>query len=186
MAEGFQVLNVDAAAEMVGVEPKTIREWITQRGCPCVTKKPYILEAGALRAWMAKNIDESGSFPGGNGNGGNHAKKAAALEAATPFAARAGAGAGDEPTVQVPTTGDELMALDGVRIGANLDALLRRYSPGDEVEFSLFRDGILKTVPVTLNPVRGDFEIEVDEDAGRDVNRMRSGWLGGVEEDSEE
>lgn len=111
MAEGFQVLNVDAAAEMVGVEPKTIREWITQRGCPCVTKKPYILEAGALRAWMAKNIDESGSFPGGNGNGGNHAKKAAALEAATPFAARAGAGAGDEPTVQVPTTGDELMAL---------------------------------------------------------------------------
>lgn len=82
--------------------------------------------------------------------------------------------------------GDELMALDGVRIGANLDALLRRYSPGDEVEFSLFRDGFLKTVPVTLNPVRGDFEIEVDEDAGRNVNRMRSGWLGGVEEDSEE
>ena len=74
--------------------------------------------------------------------------------------------------------GDELMALDGVRIGANLDALLRRYSPGDEVEFSLFRDGFLKTVPVTLNPVRGDFEIEVDEDAGDEVVRLRTDWLG--------
>lgn len=81
--------------------------------------------------------------------------------------------------------GDELMALNGVRIGANLDALLRRYSPGDEVEFSLFRDGFLKTVPVTLNPVRGDFEIDVDEDASDEIGGMRSGWLGVVEDDEE-
>lgn len=74
--------------------------------------------------------------------------------------------------------GDELLALDGVRIGANLDALLRRYSPGDNVEFSLFRDGRLRTIPVTLNPVRGDFEIEVDEDAGELAQRLRAGWLG--------
>ena len=82
--------------------------------------------------------------------------------------------------------GDELVALDGARIGSNLDALLRRYSPGDEVEFSLFRDGRLRTVPVTLTPVRGDHELEVDEEASEPVRRMRTDWLGGVEEDAEE
>ncbi|MBC53513.1 MAG: hypothetical protein CMQ34_06700 [Gammaproteobacteria bacterium] len=82
--------------------------------------------------------------------------------------------------------GDELLALNGARIGSNLDALLRRYSPGDEVEFSLFRDGQLKTVPVTLSPVRGEFEVEADEDAGEQVETIRSGWLGDAEEDSEE
>lgn len=78
-------------------------------------------------------------------------------------------------------SGDELIALDGVRIGGNLDALFRRYSPGDEVEFTLFRDGVLRTIPVTLNPVRGDFEIKVDDDASEEGLRMRAGWLGGAE-----
>lgn len=78
--------------------------------------------------------------------------------------------------------GDELMALNGARIGDNLDALLRRYSPGDEVEFTLFRDGILKTVPVTLNPVRGDHLLEVDDNASEQVRRVRTDWLGGAEE----
>ncbi len=82
--------------------------------------------------------------------------------------------------------GDELMALDGARIGSNLNALLRRYSPGDEVEFSLFRDGLLKTVPVTLNPVRGDHEIEVDDDVSEQVRGMRVDWLGVAEEHGEE
>jgi len=82
--------------------------------------------------------------------------------------------------------GDELMAMDGIRIGSNLNALLRRYSPGDEVAFTLFRDGILKTVPVTLNPVRGDYELEVDEDASEHGRRARADWLGSVEEDDAE
>ncbi|MDF1622038.1 MAG: PDZ domain-containing protein [Pseudohongiella nitratireducens] len=81
--------------------------------------------------------------------------------------------------------GDELIALNGVRIGSNLDALLRRYSPGDEVEFSLFRDGQLKTVPVTLNPVRADHELEVDEDASEEARDIRADWLGGMEEEEE-
>lgn len=78
--------------------------------------------------------------------------------------------------------GDELLALNGVRIGGNLDAILRRYSPGDEVEFTLFRDGLLKTLPVTLNPVRGDFEVEVNDDAGEEAQSLRTGWLGVLEE----
>lgn len=81
--------------------------------------------------------------------------------------------------------GDELIALNGVRIGSNLDALLRRYSPGDEVEFSLFRDGQLKTVPVTLNRVRADHELEVDEDASEEARGVRADWLGGMEEEEE-
>lgn len=82
--------------------------------------------------------------------------------------------------------GDELMALNGARIGGNLNALLRRYSPGDEVEFTLFRDGQLKTIPVTLNPVPGDFEIDVDDDASKQVRGVRTDWLGGVKEDDAE
>jgi predicted metalloprotease with PDZ domain len=82
--------------------------------------------------------------------------------------------------------GDELLALNGVRIGGNLDALLRRYSPGDEVEFTLFRDGLLKTLPVTLNPVRGDFEVEVDDEASEAIEHLRAGWLGDAEEGDSE
>ena len=82
--------------------------------------------------------------------------------------------------------GDELLALNGVRIGGNLDALLRRYSPGDEVEFTLFRDGLLKTLPVTLNPVRGDFEVEVDDEASEAIERLRAGWLSDAEEGDSE
>ncbi len=81
--------------------------------------------------------------------------------------------------------GDELIALDGVQISNGLDVMLRRYSPGEEVEFTLFRDGILKTLPLTLNPVIGDFEVDVNEDAGETAAELRSGWLGGVEEDEE-
>ena len=79
--------------------------------------------------------------------------------------------------------GDELMALDGMRIGSNLNALLRRYSPGEEVQFTLFRDGLLKTIPVTLNAVRGDFEIDSDDEASDDALRARSDWLGIAEDD---
>jgi predicted metalloprotease with PDZ domain len=82
--------------------------------------------------------------------------------------------------------GDELLALNGVRIGGNLDALLRRYSPGDEVEFTLFRDGLLKNLPVTLNPVRGDFEVEVDDEASEAIERLRAGWLSDAEEGDSE
>lgn len=81
--------------------------------------------------------------------------------------------------------GDELLALDNIRIGGGLNDLLRRYSPGDQVEFTLFRDGQLKTVPVTLNPVRGDFEVNADEEASEALRKMRADWLK-VEEDEDD
>ena len=117
MSDGIQVLRIAEAAELVGVEANAIKRWINDRGCPCVTRKPYAVEMGALRAWMAKHMDETGSFAGGGGRGGNHAKKAAALESVRIGPDRATepnadeADDGGEPEFKVPTTGDELMAL---------------------------------------------------------------------------
>ncbi len=82
--------------------------------------------------------------------------------------------------------GDELLALDGQRIGNGLDALLRRHAPGDELALTLFRDSVLKTLNVTLDPVLAEHEIEVDEEADQRASQLRSGWLGGVEEGEDE
>lgn len=101
---------------------------------------------------------------------------------------------GNPPIVRVPTldgaswkagvnAGDELLALDGARIGSGMSNLLRRYSPGDTVELTLFRDGTLKTLEVTLAPVHAEHEITVDEEAAELSRELRSTWLGGAEEE---
>ncbi len=81
--------------------------------------------------------------------------------------------------------GDELLALDGIRIGSGLDSLLRRYTPGDEVELALFRDGELKTLSLTLDPVLADHEINVDDVANEQARRLRRDWLGGFDENQD-
>lgn len=82
--------------------------------------------------------------------------------------------------------GDELLALDGARIGSNLNNLLRRYSPDEKVDLTLFRDGVLKTLDLTLSPVRADHEIDADEEAAATTEQRRKDWLGGHEEDKDE
>lgn len=82
--------------------------------------------------------------------------------------------------------GDELLALGGERIGSGMDALLRRYAPGDEIEIALFRDGALKTLPLTLDPVLADYEISVEEEADNQALKLRKDWLGGFEEGDDE
>ena len=77
---------------------------------------------------------------------------------------------------------DELLALDGNRIGGGLDTLLRRYAPGDEVELALFRDGALETLLLTLDPVLADHEIKIDENAEDHTRELRRDWLGGFDE----
>ena len=104
---------------------------------------------------------------------------------------------GDPPVVRAPrlngaawragvNAGDELLALDGVRIGSGLNTLLRRYEPEDTIELALFRDGQLKTLGVTLEPALADHEITVNEDAAQSRRQMRRDWLGGLDEDDEE
>ena len=82
--------------------------------------------------------------------------------------------------------GDELLALGGNRIGGSLDSLLRRHVPGEEVELALFRDGALKTLSLTLDPVLADHEINVNEDAEERTRELRRDWLGGYDEDDED
>ena len=77
--------------------------------------------------------------------------------------------------------GDELLALDGERIGGGLDSLLRRYTPGDEVELALFRDSALETLFLTLDPVLADHAIGIDESAGDRARELRRNWLGGFD-----
>ena len=77
---------------------------------------------------------------------------------------------------------DELLALDGNRIGGGLDTLLRRYAPGDEVELALFRDGALETLLLTLDPVLADHVIKIDENAEDHTRELRRDWLGGFDE----
>jgi len=82
--------------------------------------------------------------------------------------------------------GDELLALGGDRIGDGLDSLLRRYSPGEEVELVLFRDGALKTLSLTLDSILADHEIKIDENAGDQARELRRDWLGGFDEGDED
>ncbi|MCY4264242.1 MAG: PDZ domain-containing protein [Gammaproteobacteria bacterium] len=80
--------------------------------------------------------------------------------------------------------GDELLAIDGVRIGERLETLLRRYQPGDLVELALFRDGELKTLTLRLDPILADHEITVADVANEDALRLRRDWLGGIDKDN--
>ncbi len=82
--------------------------------------------------------------------------------------------------------GDELLAIDGRRISGGLNTLLRRYKPGDTIELTLFRDGLLETLHVTLDPILADYEINVDEAAGSQAALLRSEWLDGADEEERE
>ena len=63
---------------------------------------------------------------------------------------------------------------------------MRRYSPGEEVELVLFRDGALKTLPLTLDPILAEHEIKIDENAEDQVRELRRDWLGGFDEGNED
>jgi predicted metalloprotease with PDZ domain len=76
--------------------------------------------------------------------------------------------------------GDELVALDGWKVtGANLQELLGKYAPGQEVTVHLFRRGELRTIEVTLGATPpGKYTISVIDGAGDKARALRQGWLG--------
>jgi predicted metalloprotease with PDZ domain len=83
--------------------------------------------------------------------------------------------------------GDTLLALDGARIaGVGLDDLLERHAPGSAVDLALFRDGRLRSLPVTLTRAVGDHEITRAEDVDEASAARRHAWLGGRDETEEE
>ncbi|MFA9441478.1 M61 family metallopeptidase [Uliginosibacterium sp. sgz301328] len=78
------------------------------------------------------------------------------------------------------SAGDELVALDGLRVtGNNLDVLLTRYQPGDSFELTLFRRDELQTRRVTLDAPRvEECTLAADAKAAAATRRLRDGWLG--------
>ena len=50
----------------------------------------------------------------------------------------------------------------------------------------LFRDGALKTLSLTLDPILADHEIKIDEIAEDQARELRRDWLGGFVEGDED
>ncbi len=74
--------------------------------------------------------------------------------------------------------GDELLALDGWRLGDLAERLAER-KPGDEVLFTVSRRGRLREVKVVLGePLGSDRSLRPREDAGDREKRLFASWLG--------
>ena len=78
---------------------------------------------------------------------------------------------------------DVLLAVNGVRIGDDLDTLLERHAPGEPVALTLFRHGRLRTLEAVLGEALRDHEVEPGDDDDPFVAALRSDWLGGHQED---
>jgi predicted metalloprotease with PDZ domain len=78
------------------------------------------------------------------------------------------------------SAGDELVAIDGVRIdGANIDALLRGTRAGQSIDVALVRDGRLLNVSAGLDPPRLDrVKIVAQRDAMPGAREAFTAWLG--------
>ncbi|KAF1028584.1 MAG: hypothetical protein GAK40_00874 [Burkholderia plantarii] len=77
------------------------------------------------------------------------------------------------------SAGDVLVAVDGLRVtGANLDALLARYRPGDKIEVHAFRRDELRVVSLKLDgpDVTRYRLVAADKPAARRI--WRDAWLG--------
>ncbi len=78
------------------------------------------------------------------------------------------------------SAGDELLAIDGHRLtDAALRPRLAECKLGDTVTFTVFRDDVLRTVPVKLTErARQQVRFEPDPDASADALELFAGWMG--------
>lgn len=76
--------------------------------------------------------------------------------------------------------GDEIVALDGVKVVASeFEQTLKRFPPGSEVELALFRRGWLTKVPVTLGrPPPEKYVFQPLAEATPRQRALYEGWLG--------
>ena len=76
--------------------------------------------------------------------------------------------------------GDELIALDGLRINvAGAEARTRRYRPGDKSEVTVFRGDELMTLQLTWDEAPSDTcYLLAADDADKDMLSRRRAWLG--------
>ncbi|MEJ2297282.1 MAG: PDZ domain-containing protein [Woeseiaceae bacterium] len=77
--------------------------------------------------------------------------------------------------------GDELVALDGLRVdAAGTEARARRYKPGDRSEVSLFRgDELLQRQLEWGEAPQDTCYLDVEDQADEDMEALRTAWLGG-------
>ncbi|MCF7687246.1 MAG: PDZ domain-containing protein [Cephaloticoccus sp.] len=74
---------------------------------------------------------------------------------------------------------DELIAMDGIRLGANSEAIVQNYQPGDQVELMVSRRGILSTLQVTLDsPPAKSWKLKIRADATPAQTAHLEAWLG--------
>ena len=75
--------------------------------------------------------------------------------------------------------GDEVLALDGIRLtAADFAERLRDYKPGDTVQLTVFRDNRLRQFRATLAPPAQDLSIEAMPAADAAQRQVFTGWLG--------
>ncbi len=94
------------------------------------------------------------------------------------FAAIANGGSAEAAGV---SPGDELVALDGLRVSApNIDAQLRRYRVRDKSEVTVFRSDELLTLQLTWQEAPANTcWLEIDDDSGDELTARREAWLAG-------
>ncbi|KAB8332355.1 M61 family metallopeptidase [Scytonema tolypothrichoides VB-61278] len=76
--------------------------------------------------------------------------------------------------------GDELLAIDGLRVMANgLGDRLKDYQPKDTIQVTIFRQDELRTLPVTLaSPCTRKYQIKAVENPSPTQKENFAGWLG--------
>lgn len=87
--------------------------------------------------------------------------------------------AGSPAAVAGIDAGDELLALDGLRVTAEqLSDRLRDYKAGDTIHLSIFHQDELRTLPVTLKSPRPDrYQIVRVENPTKAQQQNYAGWL---------
>lgn len=75
--------------------------------------------------------------------------------------------------------GDEILALDGFRVGLQLDDRLRYYAPGDTISLTVFHQDALQTHTLTLDPPQANtYRLVPLDNASPEQVALRQGWLG--------
>lgn len=79
------------------------------------------------------------------------------------------------------SAGDELVALNGLRVSAgNLDSLLARCQPGETLSITAFRRDELLQLSVKLHaPAEEDCVLSLTDKPAPTARKLRKGWLGG-------
>jgi predicted metalloprotease with PDZ domain len=81
---------------------------------------------------------------------------------------------------------DTVIALNGTQVGDDLEGLLKRHAPDDEVEVAYFREGRLRTLSARLGAELQDHTVEPVDSVAPEMADLRRAWLGGHDEDDAE